>query len=289
MEQVLDYKVGVEYEDKTSTQDRVLSSVLFAPNNELTSSSQLFSMSKIDLRNAYVHYINLLIKKIAQYDSIENCTQEAANFRMFIEHLMLEYEQVKIYSTNYDTLCPQILSESSVYTATCNDPSNAIEQDFVYDLTSFNNHPLTYFFLHGCTKLRRDPGNRIKYCLIEQPLPIYAIDNSAGNPDGLTYFSPIISGYNKLQQINGKPFIFGTQAFANDLQDSNTVLALGYSFSDPHINSYLSTFSKGNSIISVTKDPVRGEPIDLYIEKKEGLISVFIYDYLRTGTFTNKK
>ena len=75
-------------------------------------------------------------------------------------------------------------------------------------------------------------------------MPFFAQSNHGGNPNKETLFTPIISGYNKIEHINGKPFNFGLQCF--DCYDSNLFIAMGYSFSDPHLNSMIDTFCRCN-------------------------------------------
>lgn len=267
LEQIIDYRLGTDLSGQVSTQDRPISSTLFAPSKILLD-SLFFSMTIKELWSAYTHFINIIIDAVSRYDSIDYCLEQANAFQNYITALSCKYEKIKLYSTNYDSLCHQILSSSGIYTSTIGSPWITDEKDFVYNIADYNNHPLTYFPLHGCTKLKREFCNHIKYCSFEQKLSDIAIDNSAGNPNGQTLFTPIISGYNKLQHINGKPFVFGTQVFANDLQDSDTILTLGYSYSDTHINSYLATFPK-TKISSVTLDRVWRLPIDLDIEQRE--------------------
>lgn len=280
LEQVLDYRLGEDYNERTSTRDRSLSSVMLRPN-VCFASCNLISQGIQSLWRTYVHYINTLIKAIANYDCLNDYGDESVVFQEFISMLMDSFDKVKIYSTNYDTLCPQLFVDKNIFTSTVNIPNNGLEEYYVYDLKEFNDRPLTYFPLHGSIKIKRDHFNTIKYCLYEQYLPDYAIDNSAGNPNGPTLFTPIISGYNKLQHISGKPFVFGLQAFGNDLQDSDTVITLGYSYSDAHINSYISTFSNVK-VISVTMDPVMGLPIDLQIDERVMDLASFFDYYLHS-------
>ena len=274
LEQILDYQIGIEYSGKVSIQDRILSSVLFVPRDILRE-SLLLSKSAKELWGIYKHYVNTIIDAIARKDSIEDCQEDARIIKEYIVSLKEKYDQIKIYSTNYDSLCSQILSDEGLYISTDDSFPDSIERAFVYDLNEFRERPLTYFPLHGSIYFKRESFNCIKYCSYKQPLSDIAFDNNAGNPNGYTFFSPIISGYNKLQHINGKPFIMGAQEFANDLQDSDIVLTLGYSFRDPHINSYIGTFSKG-IIQSVTKDPVIWEPLDWTMEKITMDISSFL-------------
>jgi len=52
-----------------------------------------------------------------------------------------------------------------------------------------------------------------------------------------------------------KPFNFGFSAFTNDLNNCEGLITVGYSFSDPHINCVLSSFTSWNKakFIHITK------------------------------------
>ena len=259
LEQIVDFKQGIEFPNQCSTRDRSIASAIFVSNDKLKGTS-LMKLSAKNVWKIYTHYINVLIEAVNKYDNIEQCRLESADFCHFVSILKKSFEQVKIYSTNYDTLCLQMFEQDGIYASTSAD--YRFESYVVYDLEKFYRTPLTYFPLHGCIRYSREPCNKIRFCLTSKELTDLALDNSAGNPNGSTLFTPIISGYNKLQHVNGKPFVFGTQAFANDLQDSDAIITMGYSYNDPHINSYLATFPKSR-IISVTNKQVSALPIDL--------------------------
>lgn len=272
LEQILDYRQGLELEGRNSTQDRSISSVVFTVNEELKDVELLSSSENV--WSVYMHYIKLLMAAVDKYDNYHNCRSEATVFKDFISILRKSFGRVKIYSTNYDTLCLQLLKSDGIYASTSAAYGN--ESYAIYDLEGFRDSKLTYFPLHGCTHYRREVLNKIKFSMVSQDLsPALAIDNSAGNPNESTFFTPIVSGYNKLQHISGKPFIFGIQAFANDLQDSDVIISMGYSYRDPHINSYLATFPK-TRIISINKDKILNLPIDLEINQQVMNISDFI-------------
>lgn len=118
------------------------------------------------------------------------------------------------------------------------------DNEFIYDIKKFSNQELTYFPLHGCIYLKQKCFGVIEVSYIAQSMSDYAQSNRGGNPNRYTLFTPIISGYNKLEHINGQPFNFGHHVFAADCFDSKLIVTFGFSFSDPHINSILSTFGK---------------------------------------------
>lgn len=132
------------------------------------------------------------------------------------------------------------------------------KKEFIYDLQRFRKVNLSHFNLHGSIYLdcEFDP-KKIKYSVIYNPeAPEYdkALKADGGNPNETLLFSPIITGYTKTQRVLSKPFNLGFSAFTNDCNDCRAIITMGYSFSDPHINSIISNFlSWGKSkLINVT-------------------------------------
>lgn len=88
--------------------------------------------------------------------------------------------------------------------------------------------------------------SKMKYLTKYNPeAPEYkmALHSGSGNPNEPLLFSPIITGYTKTQRSFSTPFDLGFNAFTNDYNDCKAIITMGYSFSDPHINSILSNFT----------------------------------------------
>lgn len=210
--------------------------------------------------NIYQHFINLILDKIKEYNScVLDKKNERINKRLvkFIGHLMNKRYSVKIYTTNYDSLIPQVLSSNfKVYEALKKEKNGNIT--FIYNLQRFRKVHLSHFNLHGSIFLDREMDfQKMKYSVIYNPeAPKYtkALNPDGGNPNEPLLFSPIITGYTKAQRGFSTPFNLGFNAFTNDCNDCRAIITMGYSFSDPHINSILSNFTcwEKSKLINVT-------------------------------------
>ena len=225
----------------------------------------LFVGKSVDEKRAYCgdlfrHFINLVIGKIDEYNNkvLEN-QFKTINSRLiaFTKYFLNRNYSVKFYTTNYDNIVPQVLGERfKIYEGLYK--SSVIDKRFNFDLDAFRTARLSHFNIHGSIFLNH------KFLGLQyetvcknscQQLPAYAINAGAGNPSEPLLFSPIITGYNKTQRMVNKPFNLGFSAFTNDLNDCEGLLTVGYSFSDPHINCILSSFTSWNKskFIHVTK------------------------------------
>jgi hypothetical protein len=153
----------------------------------------------------------------------------------------------KIYTLNYDRLIPRIVGKRVyVYEGIDN-------QKYSYDIKKFVNHPLTHFNLHGSIYLHYDSSNSL--VLNDSPI---GIGNShlisGGNPNEHKIFLPIIAGYHKTQRILSEPFNWGAGVFMYDCNTCDELLIIGYSFGDPHINSFLECFIHTSSTNIVIVD-----------------------------------
>lgn len=193
-------------------------------------------------------YINLLNGKVSNYDDCTKCKEEINKFKEFIFDLSKVYDKIKIYSTNYDFIVPKALD----LRGECLGVTEVIaKQEFSYNIDKFRQLPLTYFPLHGCPYIYQETYGCFFLSSIVQVMPFFAQSSRGGNPNEETLFTPIISGYSKLEHINGRPFNWGFQSFANDCYDSSKIITMGYSYGDKHLNSIIETFSNRN-IESVT-------------------------------------
>lgn len=204
---------------------------------------------RIYIHSIYQHFINLVLNKIKEYNKyVLDKKNERINKSLieFISYLMNKRYSIKIYTTNYDRLIPQILSPHFKVYEALKDKANG-NKVFIYDLQRFRKVHLSHFNLHGSIFLDTeiDPV-KMKYSVIynpQAPKYIKALNLDGGNPNEPLLFSPIITGYTKNQRGFSTPFNLGFNAFTNDCNDCRAIITMGYSFSDPHINSILSNFT----------------------------------------------
>lgn len=198
----------------------------------------------------YKHFVDIVLEGIKSYDyGISNPNYEQLNSQInkFVVYLLNKKYSVKIYTTNYDSIIPQILSERNIYTG---EHEHATGLDVVYkpDYKKNVESHLSYFSLHGSiywtSKFIDIRQVIVKSTLVDG---VKALKAPGGNPNEPLIFSPIIVGYTKSQRSLMHPFNIGFTNLANDCNDCNRLLTIGYSFSDPHINSILQSntdFSK---------------------------------------------
>lgn len=195
--------------------------------------------SKDELWEVYQIVVNGIIEAIKDYDYYPNYTEchkgiDSIYLKDYIINVS-KNSSCKIYTLNYDRLIPRILGEEvDIY-------EGVVNQKYSYDINKFVNHPMTHFNLHGSIYLHYDYCNRI--ILNDYPLEIekpYTI--SGGNPNEYKIFLPIIAGYHKSQRILSEPFNFGAGVFMYDCNTCDEIVIVGYSFSDPHINSIMGNF-----------------------------------------------
>lgn len=188
----------------------------------------------------YKHFVQLILDSIEDYDS-KVYEQEGINilFNKFIMNLLSKNYSVKIYSTNYDSVVPQIISNVKIYTG----EQCRLHQGITYKPDYIRNREsrLSYFSLHGSIywDIRFNYDNYyevVKSSFVEGVKPLSA---DGGNPNEQLIFSPIIVGYTKTQRCMSFPFSIGFTNFINDCCDCDKILTIGYSFSDPHINSII--------------------------------------------------
>lgn len=196
------------------------------------------------------HFVNLVVNKIDEYNnSVLDDKFEAINNRLiaFVKYFLNRNYSVKFYTTNYDNIVPQIFEEQfKIYEGFYK--SSFIDKRFNFDLDAFRVARLSHFNIHGSIFLKYTMVGIQHETLYSSDVQylIYQLPINAGNPSERLLFSPIITGYNKTQRMVNKPFNLGFNAFTNDLNDCEGLLTVGYSFSDPHINSILSSFTSWN-------------------------------------------
>lgn len=194
----------------------------------------IFSFDYQILCELYKSCINNIIAKIGDYEksfiSSNNDQKALFEFWKFIKN---SYSQINYYTLNYDEI-PQLLFN---------------QNDFDYFDNCMNMHnqnSCNFVNLHGSIhlKLKFESG---QYELTHSDIPNYLSSfhyNYGGNPNEHLFFSPIITGHSKAQRILDKHFFNNFVLFAQDLLLCDTILIIGYSFLDPHINVLLREYTK---------------------------------------------
>lgn len=181
------------------------------------------------LWKVYCRCINLIIKEVEKYECrILQDENTMKNIRDFWDILNTEFKSVNFYTTNYDEILPYIFKRE-------------------HDIFDFKSHSIsknTFSNLHGSIHLSLEFISNQYEIVHNDIIKLYdnALEIYGGNPNELIIFSPIIIGKNKSQRILDKHFNQNIVTFANDLNQCSTLLIIGYSFSDNHINMLLKQF-----------------------------------------------
>jgi hypothetical protein len=207
-------------------------------------------------------YVNILINKIDEYNLNvlnEDYAEKNKNLIRFTKYFLSKNYSVKYYTTNYDNIIPQMLRrDCNIYEGLYDSEwlyDGGKYKRFKYDLGQFRKARLSHFNLHGSIFLRRyihnaGHGYETVYNTtgsVQMDKDI-ALTEDGGNPGEKLVFSPIIAGYSKTQRAANQPFSLGFNAFVNDCNDCHALCIVGYSASDPHINTILSSYIHWNNV-----------------------------------------
>lgn len=230
VEYLLDWAIANETKGATVRYTNVIRSI-FIP--------QIKNIKSAIVSSLYMELINDLIGKIRVYDSCDENSKQKL-LKDYFSTICNEHN-VKIYSLNYDRLIPQIFGSK------INDGTIKSEipdtKKFCYNIIEFIESKFTYFNLHGSIYLKQNSNMCYNVYQSEMPAYIkYCIPQTGGSPNDMKIFSPIIAGYSKSQRILSEPYHFGYSSFCADCSDCEKIIIVGYSFSDPHINTILKKY-----------------------------------------------
>lgn len=232
VEYLLDWTKANESIGKTVSSTNIIASV-FKPCYANIIKGNVCSY---EIRDLYNELINYIIDKISEYDYCKKDDNQLLLKTYLMNHKI--ENKLKIYSLNYDRLIPKLvpsINEGTYILGVGND-----DKFFSYDIKPFVNHSFTYTSLHGSIYLKIKEN--APYNIIQASLPERLTNSSfikGGSPNDVKIFSPIIAGYSKSQRVLSEPFSFGFSTFMSDCDNCNKLIIVGYSFSDPHINSIL--------------------------------------------------
>jgi len=202
--------------------------------------------------NILKHYIDIVTEKIDDYNCRVSEYPQNQLLINFVRELLCDNFSVKFYTLNYDSMIPQILSKQFQI----EEGMFPLDYFHGFNITSMNKlqtAKLSHINLHGSIFLAHsdvewNPRGELLYFKERQPMPDYIKAMEFGKSSGMLVSVPIITGYNKTQRMINKPFNWAFNTFMNDLKDCNRFLSVGYSYSDPHMNSMICSFLNWNQI-----------------------------------------
>lgn len=202
----------------------------------------------------YQYYIHLVVKEVKRYsNNIKNPTDKVPTYNELLYRFFKRLDEqyiIRSYTLNYDNLVKQICNGKEMFfdgfkvTPFENNGNSFYKADLekiITDKTSnicYNLHGSAYY------NFLEDKGEQEYYKTDEVILEKYtneSIDsrNNLANSGEFVLNSRIITGYKKLQRTFTEPFKAFNYSFYTECMDAEVALIIGYSFSDPHINSCL--------------------------------------------------
>jgi hypothetical protein len=265
LEEILSYVISSTNEGGVNASNTSFIPAIFHLKERIN--EQLANKSEEERRQycymVFQKYVNALISKIAHYNSSVSDAKFAnvsKNLVRFTKYFLHRDYAVKYYTTNYDSVIPQVLSpDCKIYEGLRSQDKFSEERRFNIDLELFRKARLSHFNLHGsiflCQKFMSTHYETV-YANAPQVMLPNALTENGGNPNEKLLFSPIIAGYKKTQRSVNQPFSLGFNAFANDCNSCRALCVAGYSVSDPHINAILSSYIKWDNtrFVYVTKE-----------------------------------
>ncbi len=242
--------------------------------------SKFQSLSNIDYWNIYAELINRIIDVVKKYDYETSIRNEHILLQHFFENV-INKNKTKIYSLNYDRLIPHLVNDNFF------DGTQSPDYKYYnYNLNEVVKSGVSYVNLHGSIYLSLEPNNYYKavQCSIPQYLR-YAHELDGGSPNEIKLFSPIIAGYSKSQRIMSEPFNFGIGAFMEDCNLCDEFVIVGYSFSDPHINSIIKNYVRMGKVQITIVDKKDASIVEQNLVSKMKIYSAF---GMKSGILCNK-
>lgn len=248
LELIMNYNIAATNRGKNTYNTSFMPAVLFL-NNKINKGAESEKDKRLFYTNLYKHFVQIVINCIEKYDN-EVCSHqhETLNkqFNDFIFYLSNKKYSVKIYTTNYDSIVPQILADRKIYMGEKLLPD--LSTYYSSDFTKNKDSKLSYFYLHGSIYWSLKFVNEYRVIKSSFSGEVQSLHASGGNPNEPLIFSPIITGYAKTQRSFIFPFSMGFTNLANDCNNCNKLLTIGYSFSDTHINSIIQNNTDFNKV-----------------------------------------
>lgn len=225
-------------------------------------------------REIIAEYIsNLYTKPPTCYNTMVSLQSE------FLKHLTEKYENIKLYTLNYDDCISDSIVESKI------DFMNGFDSVTRFNDSSYFSSRYTISYLHGhirmvnssryyATMARNiDEARRNRRTNYSSP---FAQHNTNEGQDDFNVF--ITTGKSKDTSLNYIPYTAYYSKLAYDAFDSNTLIIIGYSFNDLHINRLIEHYLSidANHHIVIVDYVPRGENGVADLNKYKTSLSQFV-------------
>ncbi len=198
-------------------------------------------------RDILAYALDAIASRISEYDNELNVS-EHQNLNNALIHLFGLDKQdniTRIYTLNYDRLVPKILRQNdvAVFDGFSDSTSSVYEENHPADEEKILNDSkcLNHYNLHGSIYWQRKTDitglHKSFYSYPNNEQANYPNQQNESSNQGESFFaSNIVTGYNKLQRTNLPPLNAFAYAFQRDCIEADTLVMIGYSFTDKHIN-----------------------------------------------------
>lgn len=215
-------------------------------------------------KQVFRYYINLIVNQIEKYSiPIENKVELNNKLNNFLNSLQ---NPLRVYTTNYDRIIPKIYNGEMFEGFSKQGEELKFDLNKVLTDSSIN----SYFNLHGSVHFDMDFPDNVKYRKDEYILDFGSGASDKNDQDHKKLInSNIITGFNKSSRILSNPYSQFFHRFYQDCLSANKLFIIGYSFSDPHINSSIKTaltINKDLKIYCVSYQVHKDENIEMVSE-----------------------
>lgn len=214
-----------------------------------------FCISLKPLRNISCDRVDECIKRIKQI-CVEECNKNSVDLTShiaFLDFWLSGVSETNIFTTNWDSLVEQAcdyLNRTSINNIYCIDGfkghytrifSPNIYEEKISTIRGRNLKRINYYKLHGGINWRKYKESII--CGYREYLPEEA-------EEVIIYPTPL-----KYKEVLSSPYMELMRRFANALENSDYLLAIGTSFPDEHINNIIRDALKKSSFNLFTVNP----------------------------------
>ena len=221
-----------------------------------------FPSESAKISSCFYSLIRIIGNEIRKYYSNYNDGDNLLNwkFKYFIEHFIKIGYSVRAYTLNYDRSVPTIFegmsSQYEIFDGFDVQEHEARTKDLFFcnkERVLNDSHCHSFYNLHGSFHWSFQD---CEYKTTNGSLPFILMSSKTHNPPASEFIdiesyslnsnpnerllqTKIITGYRKMQRINLEPFNYFFHNFFRDIHQSEIIIVIGYSFSDPHINQLL--------------------------------------------------
>jgi len=204
------------------------------------------------IQDILYHFVNLIIEKVKLYalqDSSKINLQLNGQWNGFLQSLKGQFPKIRIYTLNYDRFPVNI--------STCLKFFDGFNESGAPDLNKLwqDADPLSYINLHGSVHWGYDKNKKDWHCdraqVFDCPPNVFKIEDNNNRANYMIRLN-IITGLQKSFRILENPFYDFYQKFVSDCLNADTIITIGYSYGDEHVNKALGMTRR--ALIDVMKD-----------------------------------